>query len=140
VAPPVPTRVSDVVFGWLEREHPKRDIETVATQPVPAGAQQDLQRAEQHGQRDVRRHFARAATTAEHGQVAIGERYRPVADIAGGVERVAARLQVVVPAVQDAPGPHVRAQFRRGPDPGRGHQARISGGRGGAKPARRVRS
>lgn len=41
--------------------------------------------------------------------------------------------------MQDAPGPDVRAQLRRGPDPGRGHQARVPGGRGGAQPARRDR-
>jgi len=67
VAPSVPVRVPGVVFGWLKREHPERDIEIVATQPVPAGAQQDLQRAEQHGQRGIRRRFTRTAATAEHG-------------------------------------------------------------------------
>lgn len=141
---PVPARVQSVVVERLEREHPEGDIETVAAQPVPVGAQQGVQRAEQHGQRGVRGRLApdaaRAAPApAEHGQVAVGERDRQVADIAGGVERVAARLQVVVPAVQDAPGPDVRAQLRRGPDPGRSHQARVPGGRGGAQPARRDR-
>lgn len=137
VAPAVQVRVPGAVSERLEREHPERDIEIVAAQPVPVGAQQDVQCAEQHRQCGVRRRFTAAA--AEHGQVAVGERYRPVADIAGGVELFAARLQVVVPTVQDAPGPDVRAQFWRGPHPGRGHQARVFGGRGSAEPARRDR-
>jgi len=99
----MPVRIPGVVFGRFEREHPERDIKTVATQLVPAGPQQDLQRAEQHGQRGIRRCFTRATATAEHGQVAIGKCYRPVADIAGGVERFTSRLQVIIPAVQDAP-------------------------------------
>jgi len=59
--------VPGIVFGRLEREHSERDIETFATQLVPSGAQQDLQRSEQHGQRGVRRRFTRAAATTEHG-------------------------------------------------------------------------
>jgi len=138
-APPVQARVQGVVVGRLEREHPEGDIETVAAESVPAGAQQGVQRAEQHGQRGVQR--GRVAPAAEHGQVAVGERDRQVADIAGGAEqRVAARLQVVVPAVPDSPGPDVRAQLRRGVDSGGGHQARVPGGRRGAmQPARRDR-
>lgn len=155
-------RVAGLVVGRrLQREHPEGDIETVAAQPVPAGAQQGVQRAEQHGQRGLGGRVARspppprappplpaappvppapAAAPAEHGQVAVGERDRAVADIAGGVERVAAEQQAaVVPAVPHAPRPHVRAQLRRGPHAGRGHQARVPGGRGGAQPARRDR-
>lgn len=152
--PPIAAGVPGVYVGRLEREHPEGDIETVAAQPVPVGAQQGVQRAEQRGQRRVPGgRFAAAAkppspppppAAAEHGQVAVGERDRPVADLAGGVERVAARLlrrrQDVVSALPDAPGPGVRAQLWRGPHSGRSHQARVPGGRGGAlQPARRDR-
>lgn len=127
---PGKARVQDVVVRWwrFEREHPERDIEIVSAQSVPVGAQQDLQRVEQHGQRDVRRRIATAAASAEHGQVAVGERDCPVTDIAGRVECVAVRLQVVVSAVPDASGPDVCAKLRRGSDPGRSHQARVPGG------------
>lgn len=89
VAAPVSARVQGVVVERLQREHTEGDIETVAAQPVPADAQQVVQRAEQHGQRGVRRRFASvalapaastptaaAAAAAEHGQVAVGERDR----------------------------------------------------------------
>lgn len=136
---PIAARVSGVYVGRLEREHPEGDIETVTAQPVPVGAQQGVQRAEQRGQRRVPGgRFAAAAKppsppAAEHGQVAVGERDRPVVDLAGGVERVAARFlrrrrQDVVSALPDTPGPGVCAQLWRGPHSGRSHQARVPGG------------
>lgn len=70
--PSVAARVQGVVVGRLERQHFEGDIETVAAQPLPAGPQQDVQRAEQHGQRGVRGRFA--PTAAEHGQVTVGQR------------------------------------------------------------------
>jgi len=71
VASPVQVRISGVVFGWFKCEHPERDIKTIATQPVPACPQQDLQCAEQHGQCGVRGRFACTPAAAEHGQVTV---------------------------------------------------------------------